>query len=65
MKLKVAVGLWGLEGDISHAHDALAAAGADHVSTGILDTRAQLAEWLPVFATSASQDQQNPVLAGG
>jgi predicted PurR-regulated permease PerM len=62
--LKLAVGLWGLEGDISHARDALAAAGADHVSTRILETRAQLSEWLPVFATAAANDSQSPALAG-
>jgi predicted PurR-regulated permease PerM len=52
--LKIAVGLWGLEGDIDHAREALAAAGADHVATTMLETQAQLTEWLPVFCTAAA-----------
>jgi predicted PurR-regulated permease PerM len=63
--LKITVGLWGLEGDTSHARELLAAAGADHVATTMLETRAQLTDWLPVFsAAAAGAEPQNGILAG-
>ena len=54
--LKITVGMWGLEGDSSRVREALAEAGADHVATTMLETRAQLTEWLPVFSATAPQD---------
>ncbi len=53
-ELKIAVGLWGLEGDVGHAREALAEAGADHVAVTMLETHAQLTEWLPVLEAVAA-----------
>jgi predicted PurR-regulated permease PerM len=58
--LKIAVGLWGLEGNADHARELLAAAGADHVGTTMLETRARLTEWLPVFSAAAAQPEDRP-----
>jgi predicted PurR-regulated permease PerM len=54
--LKIAVGAWGLEGDAGHYREVLDSAGADHVATKLLETKAQLTEWLPVF-TAAEEDR--------
>jgi predicted PurR-regulated permease PerM len=62
--LKISVGLWGLEGDSSRARELLATAGADRVATTLLETRAHLNEWLPVFSTAAGAAyEQSAVLA--
>jgi predicted PurR-regulated permease PerM len=58
--LKIAVGLWGLEGNTDHARELLAAAGADHVGTTMLETRTRLTEWLPVFTAAAAQPEDRP-----
>jgi predicted PurR-regulated permease PerM len=51
--VRIAIGLWGLEGDTADARKLLAEAGADHIATTMLETRSQLAEWLPVFDATA------------
>jgi predicted PurR-regulated permease PerM len=49
--LKLVVGLWGA-GTVNEAADALREAGADYVTTSLLDARAHLNEWQPVFAAA-------------
>jgi hypothetical protein len=65
---KIVVGLWGLRGDAESQRTALAAAGADFVATTLLETRAQLTEWHPVFlaesATPAEPRSRDKELAG-
>jgi predicted PurR-regulated permease PerM len=51
--LKLVVGLWGA-GTGGEAADALREAGADYVTTSLLDARAHLNEWQPVFAAADS-----------
>ena len=48
------VGVWGLKGDGDATRQVLTAAGADFVATTLLETRAQLTEWLPVFEAESS-----------
>ncbi|HEX4589187.1 MAG TPA: AI-2E family transporter, partial [Gemmataceae bacterium] len=40
-EMKIAVGLWGAEGDLSHAREALAESGADHVAGKMIETKAK------------------------
>jgi hypothetical protein len=64
-ELKIAVGLWGSVGDLGHAREVLTPSGADHVGRTLLETRAQLAEWLPVFATAAADRPKAKDRVGG
>jgi predicted PurR-regulated permease PerM len=48
--LKIAVGLWGTQGDLAEAREALTAAGAGHVGGRLLETRDALEGWAPAVA---------------
>jgi hypothetical protein len=50
-KVKIVVGRWGLTGDDAKQNEEqLREAGADAVTTTLLETRDQLNDWLPSFA---------------
>jgi hypothetical protein len=53
------VGRWGLKTHLEENRGQLVAAGADYVSTTLLDTRDHLNAWLPVL-----QKEQAPAEAG-
>jgi predicted PurR-regulated permease PerM len=55
---RIAVGLWGTDGDLTRPREMLAAAGADRVATTLLETKSQLAEWLPVLAENDKRSEK-------
>ena len=54
--LKIMVGRWGLKTHVEENREQLSAAGADDVSTTLLETRDHLNTWLPVL-----NQEQSPV----
>jgi predicted PurR-regulated permease PerM len=50
--LRIAVGLWGTQGDLAEAREALVAAGAGHVGAKLSETREALEGWAPVAASA-------------
>jgi predicted PurR-regulated permease PerM len=53
-ELKIIVGRWGLKSNVELNKERLCEAGADHVSTMLLETREQMKAWLPVLAQEPS-----------
>ncbi len=57
---KIVVGRWGLTGDVERDREQLLAAGADRVTTTLLETEDLLRAWLPVFSQGPA-----PLPSGG
>jgi predicted PurR-regulated permease PerM len=49
-KLRIAVGVWGIQGDVVEVRQSLAAVGADQAGITLLETRDSLEGWGPVLA---------------
>lgn len=59
--VKILVGRWGLKGNIDQNREQLLDAGADGMTTTIVETRNELNAWFPVLAEEAKapEDQQS------
>jgi len=54
-RVKIVVGRWGLKGNIEQNLEQLKEAGADLVTTTLLETRNQVTAWLPVLTPSQAE----------
>jgi len=60
-RVKIVVGRWGLKGNIEQNLEQLKQAGADLVTTTLLETRDQVTAWLPVLAPQAETPRRAAV----
>lgn len=64
-KTKIVVGRWGLKDDVEQNEEQLREAGAEQVSTTLLETRRHLNTWLPVFAQAEPKSTRGGVPQNG
>jgi hypothetical protein len=55
--LKIIVGRWGLQDNVTENRDQLEEVGADLIATTLLETRKQLNDWLPVLAYQGTKTE--------